>query len=33
MLVDADGKASRVKNGRDDNGKKVRISKKTQEVI
>jgi large subunit ribosomal protein L24 len=33
MLVDANGAASRIKNGRDDNGKKVRISKKTQEVI
>lgn len=33
MLVDANGKASRIKNDRDDKGKKVRISKKTQEVI
>jgi large subunit ribosomal protein L24 len=33
MLVDANGQASRIKNGRDENGKKVRISKKTQEVI
>lgn len=33
MLVDANGEASRIKKQRDENGKKVRISKKTQEVI
>lgn len=33
MLVDANGEASRIKQQRDENGKKVRISKKTQEVI
>jgi len=33
MLVDENEQRSRIKNGRDENGKKVRISKKTQEVI
>jgi large subunit ribosomal protein L24 len=33
MLVDASGTASRVKKSMDDNGKKVRISKKTNEII
>jgi large subunit ribosomal protein L24 len=33
MLVDANGLASRVTKQLDENGKKVRISKKTQEVI
>lgn len=33
MLVDANGQASRIKRQRDENGKLVRVSKKTQEVI
>ena len=33
MLVDAEGKASRIKRERNENGKLVRVSKKTQEVI
>jgi len=33
MLVDANGVASRIKMEKDENGKKVRVSKKTQEVI
>ena len=33
MLVDSEGVASRIKKEKDENGKKVRVSKKTQEVI
>lgn len=33
MLLDAKGVASRIKRQRDENGKLVRVSKKTQEVI
>ena len=33
MLVDANGEASRIKRQRNENGKLVRISKKTKEVI
>ena len=33
MLVDANGQASRIKKERNENGKLVRVSKKTQEVI
>jgi large subunit ribosomal protein L24 len=33
MLVDADGQASRIKRDRDENGKLVRVSKKTQQII
>ena len=33
MLVDANGEASRIKRTRNENGKLVRVSKKTQEVI
>lgn len=33
MLVDANGEASRVKKSVDDKGMKVRISKKTNEII
>lgn len=33
MLVDSKGEASRIKKVRNENGKLVRVSKKTQEVI
>ncbi len=33
MLVDGEGVPSRIKREKDENGKKVRVSKKTQEVI
>lgn len=33
MLVDADGQASRIKRDRDEKGKLVRVSKKTQQII
>ena len=33
MLVDGDGQASRIKRERDENGKLVRVSKKTQQTI
>lgn len=33
MLLDANGNASRIKRQRNENGKLVRVSKKTQEVI
>lgn len=33
MLVDSKGEASRIKKERNENGKLVRVSKKTQEVI
>jgi len=33
MLVDGDGEASRIKKDRDENGKAIRVSKKTQQTI
>jgi large subunit ribosomal protein L24 len=33
MLLDANGERSRIKNERNENGAKIRVSKKTKEVI